>query len=172
MAGKIFINYRRDDSIGMAGRLHDRLAQDFGPDNIFMDVDNIPVSEDFVAYLNRQVAACDIVVAVIGKKWLKAKNKRGLRLHQPDDWVAIELAAALTRNIRVIPILVDGARMPSESELPESLRPLARRHAAEMRHAHFGKDAAALVGIMQELIARQKEEQKQAEVEARGSTKT
>src|SRR5262245_3337888 len=112
MAGKIFINYRRDDSIGMAGRLHDRLVQDFGPDNIFMDVDNIPFGEDFVVHLNSQVAACDIVVAVIGKNWLKAKDKRGLRLHQPGDWVAIELAAALTRNIRVIPILVDGALMP------------------------------------------------------------
>jgi TIR domain len=63
MAGKIFINYRRDDSIGMAGRLHDRLAQAFGRDNIFMDVDNIPVGDDFVAHLNDQVAACDIVVA-------------------------------------------------------------------------------------------------------------
>src|SRR5262245_2551501 len=105
MTGKIFINYRRDDSNGMAGRLHDRLAQTFGPDNIFMDVDNIPVGEDFVAYLNSQVTACNVVLAVIGRSWLKAKDKRGQRrLNQPDDWVAIELAAALTRNIPVIPI--------------------------------------------------------------------
>ena len=136
MADKIFINYRRDDSIGMAGRLHDRLAQAFGPDNIFMDVDNIPVGEDFVDYLNSQVAACDVVLAVIGPTWLRAKDKRGQRrLHQSDDWVAIELAAAFTRNVRVIPILVEGTRMPSESELPDSLKPLARRQAAEVRHA-------------------------------------
>ena len=83
MAGKIFVNYRRDDSIGMAGRLHDRLTQTFGPDKIFMDVDNIPVGEDFVAHLNNQVAACDVVLAVIGPNWLKAKDKRGQRrLHQ------------------------------------------------------------------------------------------
>src|SRR5215475_2577042 len=154
MAGKIFINYRRDDSIGMAGRLHDRLAQTFGPENIFMDVDNIPVGEDFVAYLNSQVAACNVVLAVIGRTWLKARDKKGQRrLDQPDDWVAIELAAALMRKIRVIPILVDGARMPRESELPEPLRALARRQAAEVRHAHFGKDAETLVARMREAIS-------------------
>ena len=138
----------------MAGRLHDRLAQAFGPDNIFMDVDNIPVGEDFVAHLNSQVAACDVVLAVIGPKWLRAKDKRGQRrLHQPDDWVAIELAAAFTRNVRVIPILVEGTGMPRESELPDSLKPLARRQAAEVRHAHFGKDAEALVARMREAMA-------------------
>jgi len=178
MAGKIFINYRREDTIGMAGRLHDRLAQDFGPDNIFMDVDNIPVGEDFVAHLNGQVAGCDVVLAVIGPAWLRAKDKRGQRrLHQPNDWVAIELAAALTRNIRVIPILVEGARMPSEGELPDPLKPLARRQAAEVRHVHFGKDAEALVARMRKAMAadsekgrmeaetkrKVEEEQKQAE---------
>jgi hypothetical protein len=66
MAGKIFINYRRDDSIGMAGRLHDRLAQTFGRDKLFMDVDHIPAGTDFVAHLNSQVAGCDVVLVVIG----------------------------------------------------------------------------------------------------------
>jgi tetratricopeptide (TPR) repeat protein len=153
MTGKIFINYRRDDSIGMAGRLHDRLAQVFGRENIFMDVDNIPVGEDFVAHLNNQVAACDVVLAVIGPAWLKKDKSGRRRLNEPGDWVAIEIAAALTRNIRVIPILVDGARMPRESDLPDSVRPLARRQAAEVRHAHFGKDAEALVERMREALA-------------------
>ena len=75
MAGKIFINYRRDDSIGMAGRLHDRLAQTFGRDKLFMDVDHIPAGADFVAHLNSQVAACDVVLVVIGPNWLRAKDK-------------------------------------------------------------------------------------------------
>ena len=123
MAGKIFINYRRDDSIGMAGRLHDRLAQTFGRDKLFMDVDHIPAGADFVAHLNSQVAACEVVLVVIGRNWLRAKDKAGQRrLHQSDDFVAIEIAAALARNIRVIPVLVDGARMPKESELPDSLK--------------------------------------------------
>ena len=144
MAGKIFINYRRDDSIGMAGRLHDRLAQTFGHGNLFIDVDNIPVGVDFVAHLNSQVAGCNVLLVVIGPNWLNAKDESGRRrLDDPDDFVAIEIAAALTRDIRVIPVLVDGARMPKASELPDSLKPLARRQAAEVRHAHFGQDADA-----------------------------
>ena len=77
MAGKIFINYRRDDFIGMAGRLYDRLAQTFGRDKLFMDVDHIPVGVDFVAHLNSQVAECKVVLVVIGPNWLKAKDEAG-----------------------------------------------------------------------------------------------
>ena len=146
MAGKIFINYRRDDSIGMAGRLHDRLAQTFGRDDLFMDVDHIPVEVDFVAHLNSQVAACDVILVVIGRNWLKAKNKTGQRrLHQPEDFVAIEIAAALARDIRVIPILVDGARMPKESELPdfpEAARPSSGRRDAPRAFWQGCRDAS------------------------------
>src|SRR5262245_24153850 len=153
MAGKIFINYRRDDSIGMAGRLQDRLAQTFGHDNLFIDVGNIPVGADFVAHLNSQVAGCNVLLVVIGPNWLNAKDESGRRrLDDPEDFVAIEIAAALTRDIRVIPVLVDAARMPKASELPNSLKALARRQAAEVRHAHFGKDAEALVARMGEAL--------------------
>jgi hypothetical protein len=153
MAGKIFINYRRDDSMGMAGRLHDRLAQTFGRDNLFMDVDHIPIGADFVAHLNSQVAECAVILVVIGPNWLGAKDEAGQRrLHQPDDFVAIEIAAALARGIRVIPVLIDGTRMPKASELPDSLKPLARRQAAEVRHAHFGQDAETLVARMREAL--------------------
>ena len=79
MAGKIFINYRRDDSGGTAGRLHDRLAQTFGRKNLFMDVDNIPAGVDFVEYLPSQVAACDVFLAIIGPNWLDAKDGDGRR---------------------------------------------------------------------------------------------
>ena len=89
MADKIFINYRREDSIGTAGRLRDRLAQAFGQKNLFMDVDSIPAGVDFVAYLNNQVAACDVVLVVIGPNWLDAKDESGRRrLDNPDDFVA------------------------------------------------------------------------------------
>jgi membrane-associated protease RseP (regulator of RpoE activity) len=153
MAGKIFINYRRDDSSGMAGRLHDRLANTFGRAKLFMDVDHIPVGTDFVAHLNRQVAECDVILVVIGPNWLGVKDDSGRRrLDDPDDFVAIEIAAALTRDIRVIPVLVDGAPMPKASELPDSLKPLARRHAVDVRHAHFGHDADALVARMREAL--------------------
>jgi len=153
MAGKIFINYRRDDSIGMAGRLHDRLAQMFGRDNLFMDVDNIPAGRDFEDYLDGQVAACDAMLTVIGPNWLSAKDENGQRrLDNPEDFVVIEIAAALARKIPVVPVLVDGARMPKASEVPDSIKPLVRRQAVEMRHAHFGKDAEALIARMGEAL--------------------
>jgi hypothetical protein len=104
MAGKIFINYRREDSISTAGRLYDRLAQTFGRNNLFMDVDHIPAGVDFVEYLNSQVAACDVFLAVIGPNWLDAQDDDGRRrFDNPDDFVTIEIAAALERKIRVIP---------------------------------------------------------------------
>jgi invasion protein IalB len=146
MLARIFINYRRDDSTGAAGRLHDRLAQTFGRKNLFMDVDHIPAGVDFVNYLNIQVAQCDVFLAIIGPNWLHAKDESGgRRIDNPDDFVAIEIAAALARNIPVIPVLIDGARMPKATELPEALRPFVRRHALEVRHSQFGRDAEALV---------------------------
>ena len=113
MTGKIFISYRRDDSIGTAGRLHDRLAQTFGRKNLFMDIDHIPAGVDFEAHLNSQLAECGVILVVIGSKWLKVKDKAGQRrLYQQGDFVAIEVAAALARNILVIPVLVDGTPLP------------------------------------------------------------
>jgi hypothetical protein len=142
MAARIFINYRREDSLSTAGRLHDRLAQAFGRNSLFMDVDHIPPGVDFVSYLNGQVARCNLFFAVIGPQWLSTKNEKGeRRIDDPDDFVVVEIAAALERQIPVIPVLVDGARMPSANELPDSLRPLVRRHAFELRQTSFGRDA-------------------------------
>jgi formylglycine-generating enzyme required for sulfatase activity len=153
MAGKIFINYRRDDSISTAGRLHDRLAQTFGRKNLFMDVDHIPAGIDFVDYLPSQVAACDVFLAIIGPNWLDAKDDDGRRrFDNPDDFVTIEIAAALARNIRVIPVLVDGARTPKADKLPDSIKPLVRRNAVEVRNTSFGRDAEALVDKVREAL--------------------
>jgi formylglycine-generating enzyme required for sulfatase activity len=153
MAGKIFINYRRDDSISTAGRLHDRLAQTFGRKSLFMDVDHIPAGVDFVDYLASQVAACDVFLSVIGPNWLDAKDDDGRRrFDNPDDFVTIEIAAALARNIRVIPVLVDGARTPKADKLPDSVKPLARRNAVEVRNTNFGRDAEALVDKVREAL--------------------
>ena len=153
MAGKIFINYRRDDLRGTAGRLHDRLAQTFGREHLFMDVDHIPAGIDFVDYLSSQVAACDVFLAVIGPNWLDAKDDDGRRrFDNPDDFVTIEIAAALARNIRVIPVLVDGARTPKADKLPNSIKPLVRRNAVEVRNANFGRDAEALVNKVRDAL--------------------
>ena len=155
MAAKIFINYRRDDSIAIAGRLHDRLAETFGRDNLFMDVDNIPVGINFEDYLNNQVAQCDAMLSIIGPSWLNAKDETNQRrLDKPDDFVAIEIVAALARsNILVIPVLVDGTHMPKASELPASLKPLALRNAIQVRNTNFGSDAEQLITKMREALA-------------------
>ena len=153
MAGKIFINYRRDDSPGTAGRLHDRLAQTFGRKNLFMDVDHIPAGVDFADYLHSQVAACDVFLTVIGPHWLNAKDERGRRrFDNPGDFVSIEIASALGRNIRVIPVLVDGALTPKADRLPDSVKPLVRRNAVEVRNTQFGRDAEALANKVREAL--------------------
>ena len=139
MAGKIFINYRREDSIGTAGRLHDRLEQVFGRKNLLVDV----VGNDLDASLINQIAA---FLAIISPNWLDAKDEAGRRrLDNPEDFVVIEIAAALAGKVHVVPVLVDGARMPKASELPQSLKPLARCQSIEIREHYFDQDAARLV---------------------------
>jgi hypothetical protein len=150
---KIFINYRRADSDATAGRLHDALGNAFGFENLFMDVDNIPPGIDFVDVLAKQVSACDIFLAVIGPNWLNAKDEIGnRRLENPNDYVAVEIAAALRRNIPVVPLLVDGTRIPLAHQLPDSIRPLARRHAVEVRTAQFRRDVQALTDEIRRAI--------------------
>jgi tetratricopeptide (TPR) repeat protein len=153
MTGNIFINYRRDESGHVAGRLHDSLAPTFGRNKLFMDVDSIPVGRDFEEYLKSQVAACDAMLAIIGPNWLVAKDETGKRrLDNPDDFVVIEIGTALARNIPVVPVLVDGARMPKASELPDPLKLLARRQAVQVRHTNFSSDAEALVKRLREAL--------------------
>ena len=141
MTGRIFINYRRGDDQAAAGRLYDRLLQHFGREQLFMDVDAIDPGVDFVKSLDEQVAACIAFVAVIGPRWLSARTNDGNpRLYNPTDYVRIEIESALKRDIRVIPVLVDGASMPRQSDLPPSLHALARRNAVEIAHHRFTAD--------------------------------
>src|ERR1700761_3104021 len=145
MAG-IFINYRRDDAPGVAGRLGDRLAKSFSRRAIFMDVDAMRPGLDFVKQLEEQVSKCDVLLAIIGPNWLKATDEKGQsRLVSDRDYVRIEIASALKREIPVIPVLVNGATMPPEDDLPDDLKPLVNRHALELRHTRFDGDSAAII---------------------------
>jgi hypothetical protein len=122
-----------------------------------MDVDNVPVGLDFTDYLNSQVAACDAMLSIIGPNWLNATDENGQRrLDNPNDFVALEIAAALARDIPVVPVLTDGARMPKESELPASLKPLARRNAVQVHRDNFGSDAEALIKKLREALDRKR----------------
>ena len=129
---RIFISYRRDDSAGHAGRVYDRLSDHFGPDQVFMDVDTIAPGRDFVDAVQKAVGGCDGLVAIIGREWLAISDAAGVRrLEDPEDLVRLEIATALERGIRVIPVLVQGTQMPSNADLPEGLKELARRNAQE-----------------------------------------
>jgi hypothetical protein len=146
MTGKIFINYRRGDDPGNTGRLFDRLEGAFSADQLFMDVDSIPPGRDFVRVLEEQVAQCDVLLAVIGKAWLDARDDHGgRRLDGPDDFVRIEIESALKQDKLIIPVLVQDARMPRAEELPEAIRQLARRNAVRLTHERFKSDTQGLI---------------------------
>jgi hypothetical protein len=156
MAG-VFINYRRDDAPGVAGRLFDHLAKSFARHDLFMDVDAIKPGLDFVKQLDVQVSQCDVLLALIGPHWLDAKDEKGVRrLNGDKDYVRIEIASALKRDIPVIPVLVHGAVMPAEDDLPEDLKPLTRRHALELRHTRFNADADAIGSALKDCLPRPK----------------
>jgi hypothetical protein len=156
MAG-IFINYRRDDAPGVAGRLFDYLSTKYPRGDLFMDVDTMQPGVDFVEQLDAQVAQCRVLLAIIGQHWLESVDHGGQRrLDNDGDYVRVELSAALKRAIPVIPVLVDGAVMPPEGRLSDDLKPLARRHAVELRHTHFNADAAAIVHTLERHVPRRR----------------
>ena len=145
-AAKIFISYRRDDSAGYAGRVMDRLVREFGGDLLFMDVDTIPLGANFVKVLREAVAKCDVLLAVIGRNWIDVTDDDGNRkLDNPEDPVRIEVGVALKRDIPVVPILLDGAKIPKVTRLPGDLKELAARHGLDVRHASFRSDVDKLI---------------------------
>src|SRR5262245_14741 len=151
MAAKVFISYRRADSAGSAGRVMDRLDRELGRDLVFMDVDAIPLGTNFSKVLHEEVAKCSVLLAVIGPNWLDARDEHGnRRLDNPNDFVRIEIAAALQRSIPVIPLLLDGAKIPKADELPEDLKELALRNGMEIRHASFQDDMNRLIRGLKE----------------------
>ncbi|HVH34304.1 MAG TPA: TIR domain-containing protein [Tahibacter sp.] len=143
---KLFISYRRDDSQHQADRLHLALQRAIPKKNIFIDIDGIPAGVDFVKNISDQVGQCDILLALIGPDWLQARDTQGRRrLDNPEDFVRIEIAAALNRGIPVAPVLLDDARMPQADELPPDLAGLTRRNAVEVRRTSFDADARRLM---------------------------
>jgi len=146
MAAKVFISYRRDDSAGHAGRLHDRLEREFGRNLLFMDVDAIALGADFVDVVSAEVAKCDVLLAVIGPGWLEARDKDGnRRLDNEQDFVRVEISAALARGIPVIPLLLEGTQVPRAEQVPDDIKGLVRRNGLDVRHASFHSDVDKLI---------------------------
>ncbi len=144
------ISYRRQDTKQIAGRIFDRLEAKFGAGSTFMDIDRIPFGVDFHTYLDEAVAVARIVLVLIGPGWAEAKDEAGRRrLDNPDDFVRIEVEAALRRNIPMGAVLIDGTPMPRAVQLPESMRPLLRRNASPVDagrdfHVHMDRLIADL----------------------------
>jgi TIR domain len=153
-SGGIFVSYRRQETSHLAGRLYDRLADRFGDGQVFIDVDTIEPGVDFAEEISRAVATCKVLLAVIGPSWLTAGDEQGhRRLDDPDDIVRLEIEAALARDVRVIPILVEGAAIPGRQDLPESLAGLTRRNALFIRHESFRSDVGRLVTAIERVLA-------------------
>lgn len=154
MAGRrIFISYRRGESTIYAGRLYDALAAKAGEEDVFMDVDALEPGVDFVEHIEREVGACEVLIALIGRDWVNVTDAEGnLRLEDPQDFVRLELATGLQRDIRVIPVLVQGAKMPRADELPDDLKPLARRNALEIADLRWRHDFARLWEVVEKVL--------------------
>lgn len=151
--GRIFISYRREDTAYPVGWLFDRLVGHFGRDQVFKDMDSIELGEDFVQEINEALAGCDVLLAVIGDRWLTITDEDGeRRLDLSGDYVRLEIETALARNVHVIPVLVEGARMPRAGELPSSVAMLARRQALELSPSHFEADIARLIRALDKTV--------------------
>jgi hypothetical protein len=174
MNGQIFISYRREESRWSARSLYDRLCAHFDRKQIFMDIDAIALGDDFVKVIEKTVGECDVLIAVIGAHWLTSRDEQGgRRLNNPEDFVRREIATALKREIRVIPVLMDGASMPRSTELPDDLKPLIRRNALQVSDTGFDDDCRRLVAAIRLVLektateCREREEKERLETERR-----
>jgi hypothetical protein len=151
---RIYISYRRTDAAAYAGRLFDHLTSHFGQGFVFMDVQGgIARGQDFVQAIDAALNTCDVALVIIGNHWVTSTGPDGnLRLHDPTDWVRVETAAALRRNVLVIPVLIDGARLPDPANLPEELRPLCRRNVCELTDSRWSYDVGELVKDIEKIL--------------------
>jgi len=152
---KIFISYRRDEAEEEADRLYNGLCRHFDHNQIFRDIDSIEPGEDFVEVIQHAVGCCNILIAIIGKTWLNITDNIGFRrLDNPEDFVRLEIATALERNILVIPVLIQGAKMPDSRELPETLVKLGRRHALEFTSDGWEHEVGGLIQTLKSAITK------------------
>jgi TIR domain len=151
---RLFISYRREDTAGHAGRLYDSVSGRFGDHNVFMDIE-LPPGIDFVERIRQAVGACHVLLVVVGPRWATLEAEGGTpRLAEPDDFVRLEVETALRRpDLTVIPVLVAGARMPEPEDLPEGIRPLARRNALEMSDLRWRFDIGRLIETLETHLA-------------------
>ena len=146
---QIFLSYRRTDVGGHAGRLTDALTRRLGAKSVFQDVTAIAPGQEFTVAIDRALDACDAVLAVIGPGWLTASTPQGnRRLTEPGDYVRTELARALERKVRVVPVLVGGSSLPAATDLPDDLQGLLRRQGVVLHDETWHRDVDGLVRLL------------------------
>jgi TIR domain len=149
----IFISYRRGEAAGHAGHLYEALAERFGEDRVFLDIDVIRPGSDFASTISQALGDSQVLLVIIGPRWLEQVDRGGSRrLHQPNDPVRLELETALDRNINLIPLLVQSAKMPDREDLPPTLAGLADRQAFELSDRWWTSDMARLAAELESLM--------------------
>lgn len=153
----VFISYRREDTKAVAGRLYDRLAAHFGRERVFMDVDSIHPGRDFVEEVTSFIASCDALIALIGSGWLGSGDVDGQRrIHDPGDFVRLEIETALRSDVAVIPVLVEEAERLRVEDLPLSLRKLLRHQELRLTHEDFLAQTSRLIDSIERLPRRER----------------
>ncbi|MBN2304198.1 MAG: SUMF1/EgtB/PvdO family nonheme iron enzyme [Anaerolineae bacterium] len=149
----IFLNYRHRDTEGYTGRLYDRLALYYGPPRVFMDVRDLPPVRNFWQEIQETLESCRVLIAMIGPDWLTMENDSGQRrLDDPRDFVRLEIEFALKHKIPILPVLVQGAKMPEMHDLPKSIRPLAYHNALPLSNETFLEDVQRLIRTVDPII--------------------
>jgi hypothetical protein len=148
----VFLNYRRDDSDAYAGRLHETLVRELGtPEEVFMDQFSVKPGEPFPWAIQQAVAHCDVMVALIGPKWLSVADRNGRRrLDDPRDYVRREITAGLDRGISLIPVILPGGSIPDASALPEEMQGLEQLQMLDLSARHWQADVGLLIGTIRE----------------------
>lgn len=150
----VFISYRREDTGPYARLLKVKLSERFPDAQVFMDLDSIEAGLDFAEVIESALHSCAVLVALIGRDWLAITDEDGCRrLDNPDDYVRFEIRTALERCVRVIPVIVDGAKAPRQQQLPADLCKLARLNALEMSYSRYEYDETRLMAIIQRVLA-------------------
>ena len=144
----VFISYRRDEAAAYARGLYDRLTARFGQEKVFLDVENVGWGEDFVEVITSAAESCAVMIVLVSRQWARGRGgQEGV-----DDYVRLEVAKALGRRIRVIPILIQGASMPAPKELTEDLAPLVRRNALALSDTRWERDVEDLMKTLEGLL--------------------
>lgn len=151
-AAGLFISYRRDDSAGHARAIAAELARRFGPARVFIDVDDIVPGQRFADSIGQALAGASVLLVLIGPRWRGERGTQPPRLFEPDDFVRQEVATALRRGLRVVPVLLEGAAMPAADALPADLQALAALQAVPLDHARFDADLARLAAALRDTV--------------------